>query len=146
MSLSLWIAYYEKIQIDDSNPYSLSTSSQFIRYHVLFLARSLQRVTTEPTPGRGEESPAARAALQRAAPNSARQRRLKEILKGEIARCWPNWPNPWNWPSKHPTSPYPTEKGKCQAIVGGYELDVSSQEGFPLRTLPESNIVVGLNS
>eukprot|EP00434_Breviolum_minutum_P003472 symbB.v1.2.003053.t1/scaffold161.1/size290820/4 len=29
--------------------------------------------------GRGEESPAARAALQRAAPNSARQRRLKEI-------------------------------------------------------------------
>lgn len=40
MSLSLWIAYYEKIQIDDSNPYSLSTSSQLIRYHVIFLTRT----------------------------------------------------------------------------------------------------------
>ena len=104
---------------DDSNPYSLSTSSQFIRYHVIFLARSLQCVTTEPTPGRGEESPAARAALQRAAPNSARQRRLKEIWRGKSPGVDPT-DLPWNWPSQGPTSPYKTERESARPMVGGY--------------------------
>lgn len=119
MSLSLWIAYYEKIQIDDSNPYSLSTSSQFTRYHVIFLARtstchhraharSWWRISSRPCC-------AAACGAQFSTAASA-----QGDLKGEMtARCWPNWPNPWNWPSSGPRVHIPPKgkvPGDCRGI------------------------------